>query len=80
MHITKTSFIMGNMKVNGQKIRDIRQALGMSTSLLAEKAGVTRQAVEAWERGGVGSFRMLERIANILQVPEKLLLDDTAGQ
>ena len=67
---------IGNMKVNGQKIREIRLALGMSVSDLADKAKVTRQAVEAWEKGGIGSFRKLEQVAGILGVPEKLLLDE----
>ena len=76
MRIKNSSSMMRAMKVSGQKIRQIRKVLGMSTAQLAEKAQVTRQAVESWERDGVGTFSLLEKIANILGVPEKLLMED----
>lgn len=64
------------MKISGQKIRQIRQALELSTVQVAAKANLTRQAVEAWERNGVKNLTMLKKIADILGVPEKLLLED----
>jgi len=76
LRIKNSSSMMRAMKVSGQKIRQIRKVLGMSTAQLAEKAQVTRQAVESWERDGVGTFSLLEKIANILGVPEKLLMED----
>jgi transcriptional regulator with XRE-family HTH domain len=65
------------MEVSGEKIRVLREALGLTTQELAARVRprpVTRQAVDAWERGGVRTFRMLKRVAEALGVrPESLL-------
>jgi transcriptional regulator with XRE-family HTH domain len=65
------------MEVSGEKIRVLREALGLTTEALATRVKpkpVTRQAVESWEKGGVKTFRMLKRVAEALGVrPESLL-------
>ena len=63
------------MKVNGDKIKLIRESKSLTKEGFAEKAGVSRQAIEAWERGDVGSFRTLAKIAELLDVPEKFLVE-----
>ena len=63
------------MKVDGAKIKLIRESQSLSKEAFAETAGVTRQAVEAWERGDVRSFKTLAKIADLLKVPEKVLLE-----
>jgi transcriptional regulator with XRE-family HTH domain len=65
------------MEVSGEKIRVLREALGLTTEALAARVKpkpVTRQAVDQWEKGGVRTFRMLKRVAEALGVrPESLL-------
>jgi transcriptional regulator with XRE-family HTH domain len=63
------------MKVNGDKIKLIRESKSLTKEAFAEKAGVSRQAIEAWEKGTVGSFRTLTKIAELLDVPEKFLVE-----
>jgi transcriptional regulator with XRE-family HTH domain len=63
------------MKVNGEKIKFIRESRSLTKEAFAAKAKVSRQAIEAWERGNVGSFRTLAKIAELLEVPEKLLVE-----
>ena len=63
------------MKVDGNKIKLIRESRSLTKEAFAEKAQVSRQAIEAWERGNVGSFRTLAKIAELLDVPEKVLLE-----
>ena len=65
------------MKVTGQKIRQFREAKGLTSAELAAKINppVSRQALEAWERNGVGSFKTLTKIAQALDMPEAIFLD-----
>lgn len=63
------------MRVNGEKIKLIRESKSLSKEAFANQAGVSRQAIEAWERGSVGSFRTLAKIAGLLNVPEKFLVE-----
>jgi transcriptional regulator with XRE-family HTH domain len=63
------------MKVNGDKIKLIRESRSLSLAEFAEKANVSRQAADRWERGFVRSFRTLAKIAEILDVPEKVLIE-----
>lgn len=63
------------MKVDGAKIKLIRESRSLTKEAFAEKAQVSRQAIEAWERGNVGSFRTLAKIAELLDVPERVLLE-----
>lgn len=63
------------MKVDGAKIKLIRESRDLTKEAFAQKAGVSRQAIEAWERGSVGSFRTLAKIAALLEVPEKILIE-----
>ena len=72
---------MGIMKVNGAKIKEFREGQGLSTADLASKFDpqVTRQAVESWEKNGVGAFKTLNRIAKALGVPPALLLESGNG-
>ena len=63
------------MKVDGAKIKLIRESRSLTKEAFAEKAQVSRQAIEAWERGNVGTFRTLAKIAELLDVPEAVLLE-----
>ena len=69
------------MKVSGAKIKEFRESQGMSTTDLAAKfePQVTRQAIEIWEKKGVGAFKTLNRIAKALGVSPALLLDSGNG-
>jgi DNA-binding XRE family transcriptional regulator len=65
------------MKVSGAKIREYREAFGLTRDALASKIDppTTRQCVEHWERDGVGTFRLLAKVAAALGVrPEALIV------
>ena len=63
------------MRVKKEKIRESREVLGLTTSDLAERIGVTRQAVEFYERVGIGTFSILNKVAAALRVDPKSLID-----
>ena len=63
------------MKVNGAKIKEIRESLGLTREELATKAKVTAQAVYSWENGNIGTFSVLAKVAELLEVPEQELLE-----
>lgn len=63
------------MKVNGAKITEIRESQGWSKEFLADRAGISRQALESWEAGNVAKFTTLSRIADLLGVEESELLE-----
>lgn len=67
--------IIGTMKVNGDKIKAIREGQGISREALAIKTGVTAQAVYSWEKGNVGTFSVLSKIAQALNISENELLE-----
>jgi transcriptional regulator with XRE-family HTH domain len=67
------------MRVDGAKIKLIRESRQMTQGDLATQAGVSRQAVISWEKGGVGSFRILNKIAELLGVKPELFLDKGNG-
>ncbi len=62
------------MKVNGPKIKEIREGQRISKEEFALKAKVSRQAVESWENGNVETFKTLNKIARLLGVPAELLV------
>jgi transcriptional regulator with XRE-family HTH domain len=66
---------MLNMKVDGSKIKLIRESRRLTQEALAIQAGVSRQAVISWEKGGVGSFRILNKIAELLKVPPEIFIE-----
>lgn len=69
------------MKVDGAKIKLIRESRRLTQGVFAARAGVSRQAVISWEKGNVGSFRILNKIAELLDVdPEVLLADGNGGR
>ena len=63
------------MKVNGEKIKAIRESLGLSKEQVAVKAGVSAQAVFSWEQGNINTFATLAKVAGVLGVPEKDILE-----
>jgi transcriptional regulator with XRE-family HTH domain len=69
------------MKVNGAKIKEFRESQGWSTSDLAARFDpiVTRQAVESWEKNGIGGFKLLGRVAKALGIPPALLIESSNG-
>ena len=65
------------MRVSGIKIKEFREGQKWTTTDLALKFDppITRQAVEAWEKNGVGGFKTLTKIAKALGVPPAMLLE-----
>lgn len=68
--------IIGTMKVNGAKIKAIRESQEMSREQLAIKANVTAQAVYSWENGNVATFSTLAKVAQALGIPEMELIEN----
>lgn len=64
----------------GERIRAARQAAGLSQEKLAERLGLTRQAVTKWESGqSAPSTENLLRLAEVLGVPVTALLGEEAS-
>ncbi len=64
----------------GERIRAARQAAGLSQEKLAERLGLTRQAVTKWETGqSAPSTENLLRLAEVLGVPVTALLGEEAS-
>ena len=65
----------------GERIRAARQAAGLSQEKLAERLGLTRQAVTKWETGqSAPSTENLLHLAEVLGVPVTALLDVSAPE
>ena len=59
----------------GQRIRDARQAKGMTQDQLAQAVDVSRSAVAQWETGRAGQITgNLTRIAQVLDVGVEFLM------
>ena len=59
----------------GARIREARQAMGLSQEALARAIGVSRSAVAQWETGRAGQVRAnLARIASTLAVSMEYVL------
>ena len=57
------------MKTIGNKIKELRRSKGMSQKDIADKLGVTSQAVSKWENdGSLPEMTMLPDIASLLTV------------
>ena len=64
----------------GERIRAARQAAGLSQEKLAERLGLTRQAVTKWESGqSAPSTENLLHLAEVLGVPVTALLGEEAS-
>lgn len=60
---------------NGERLRDAREARGLTVVQLAELVGVTKQAVSLYERSKSGPApATFERLADVLGVPKQHLL------
>ncbi len=60
------------------RVREIREAQGLSQAALAEKAGIrpaTLSAIETGQTKGI-DFDTLERLARALKVPAQVLIDE----
>ena len=65
----------------GERIRAARQAAGLSQEKLAERLGLTRQAVTKWETGhSAPSTENLLHLAEVLGVPVTALLGEEARE
>ena len=52
-----------------EKLKSIRKQVGMSQELLAEKIGVSRQAVTKWETGaGIPDIDNMVSISNLFNI------------
>jgi len=67
------------MAVNPEKIRELREARGLSQSELARRVGVTPQAIQQLEDGKVRDPRYIVALAEILGVPPAALGRDRAA-
>ena len=56
-------------------IKRLRRARGLTQKALGERAGVTLQAVQGWEKGSVPRAEKLPRLAEVLGV-EPVDLDE----
>ncbi len=60
------------------RVREIREAQGLSQAALAKKAGIrpaTLSAIETGQTKGI-DFDTLERLASALKVPAQVLIDE----
>ena len=58
-------------------IKNLREISGMTQTDLAEKIGVTKSMISAYEKGIRNpSFKVLYQLCDIFQVPESLFFDD----
>ncbi len=61
----------------GSKIKELRERSGMTQTDLAEKIGVSKSMVSAYEKGIRNpSFKVLYQLCDIFQVPESLFFDE----
>ncbi len=67
------------MAVNPERIRQLREALGLSQSGLARRVGVTPQAIQQLEDGKVRDPRYIVALAETLGVPPAALGRDRAA-
>ena len=66
---------MMHMQRMGERIGILRQKRGMTQSVLAEKMGITPQAISKWERGmSFPDLSRLEELAKMLEVSVDYLL------
>lgn len=66
---------MMHMQRMGERIGILRQERGMTQSVLAEKMGITPQAISKWERGlSFPDLSRLEELAKMLEVSVDYLL------
>lgn len=65
--------------VLASKIKFLRRKIGLSQMELAEKLGVSRQAISSWEAGASRpSVDNLQCLSKLYNIPLEVLLDDTA--
>lgn len=66
---------MMHMQRMGERIGILRQEKGMTQSVLAERLGITPQAISKWERGmSFPDLSRLEELAKMLEVSVDYLL------
>lgn len=64
-----------HMQRMGERIGILRQEKGMTQSVLAERLGITPQAISKWERGlSFPDLSRLEELAKMLEVSVDYLL------
>ncbi len=65
--------------VLASKLKFLRRKIGLSQMELAEKLGVSRQAISSWEAGASRpSVDNLQCLSKLYNIPLEVLLDDTA--
>lgn len=69
------------MKFNGAKLREIREARGLSQEQLAKQAKVALGSIKNWEKGATKprDDEAIDRLSHILGV-HSLVFFDLAGQ
>ena len=67
------------MKTIGERIRELRSAIGISQAELADKVGMTQTGIASIESGTVSRPRRIVEIARALGVSPEDLLDDDAA-
>ena len=59
--------------IDGARLRKIRRARGLTQEDLANATGVSRSAVAQWETGRAGLVDKLQKIADALDVPTRII-------
>jgi DNA-binding XRE family transcriptional regulator len=62
------------MNLNTKKLKEEMKRQGINQSDLARAFGVTRQSISLYMRKGIGSFRILEKIADYFNLDPKDLI------
>jgi len=69
------------MKTFADKVREGRQALGLTQAELGQLCGVSQRSIAAYETGGARPHRSMQtRLAKALRVSERYLADDAADE
>lgn len=64
----------------GTRIRAERVQAGLTQTQLGDLVGVKQQSVAKWEDGGTITIERLEAIAEVLQIPVRILLGEPTNE
>ena len=69
----------GGLVIDGEKVKKVRESLGLSQTELARRADISQAIVAAIEAGLQRTSRAVPRIANALNIPPSELDPDSHG-
>jgi transcriptional regulator with XRE-family HTH domain len=65
------------VRVDGDKVRQAREAKGLTQEELASLAGYSKRTIEKFEKGSKGFLKTIRDVAGALSVDPKLLIDQS---